>query len=77
MMEVYRVENKLQITNHPSLFDSSNFKPYNTKLFINKSKILSLTEKLKSEQSLSSLKKSVFEFKNIDKFVLFEGRAND
>lgn len=56
--------NKLKTTNQTALFGSCNFTPSNRKLFINKSKILFLTDKLKLEQSLSSLKNSVFDLEN-------------
>ena len=56
--------NKLKITNQQALFGSCNFTPSNRKLFINKSRILSFIDKLKSEESLSSLKNSVFDLEN-------------
>ena len=46
--------------NNPTLFDGSPFAPGDRPLIINKSKILALTEMLKSEESLSSLRNSVF-----------------
>jgi len=55
------VANKLKAPNQPNLFNSCNFTPSDRKLFINKSKILSLTDKLKTDQSLSTLKNSVFD----------------
>lgn len=55
---------KLKTTTQPNLFKSCNFTPSNRKLFINKSKILSLTDKLKTEQSLSSLKEYVFDLES-------------
>ena len=63
-MEVFKVANKLKTPNLPNLFKSCNFTPSNRKLFINKSKILSLTDKLKTDQSLSSLKNSVFDLES-------------
>lgn len=63
-MEVFKVANKLKTPNLPNLFKSCNFAPSNRKLFINKSKILSLTDKLKTDQSLSSLKNSVFDLES-------------
>ena len=44
----------------PTLFNCSDFTPIKRPLIINKSKILSLVEKLKSEESLSSLRNTVF-----------------
>lgn len=44
----------------PTLFNRSDFTPIKRPLIINKSKILSLVEKLKSEESLSSLRNFVF-----------------
>ncbi|MHC4394687.1 MAG: DNA methyltransferase [Planctomycetota bacterium] len=55
---------KLKIPNQSNLFDSRDFNPTNRKLFINKSKLLSLTDKLKTEQSLSSLRNAVFDLEN-------------
>ena len=55
---------KLKTPNQPILFDSRDFHPTNRKLFINKAKILSLTDKLKTEQSLSSLRNTVFDLEN-------------
>jgi len=62
--------NELKTTNQPALFGSCSFTPSNRKLFINKSKILSFTEKFKSEESLSSLKNSVFDLENNKEFLL-------
>jgi DNA modification methylase len=58
------VATKLKIPNQSNLFDSRDFNPTNRKLFINKSKLLSLTDKLKTEQSLSSLRNAVFDLEN-------------
>jgi len=58
------VATKLKTPNQPILFDSRDFHPTNRKLFINKAKILSLTDKLKTEQSLSSLRNTVFDLEN-------------
>jgi len=58
------VANKLKTPNQPNLFNSCNFTPSDRKLFINKSKILSLTDKLKTDQSLSSLKNSVYDLES-------------
>ena len=55
---------KLKTPDQPILFNSRDFSPTNRKLFINKSKLLSLTEKLKTEQSLSSLRNAVFDLEN-------------
>ena len=63
-MEVFKVANKLKTPNLPNLFKSGNFTPSDRKLFINKSKIFSLTDKLKTDQSLSSLKNSVFDLES-------------
>lgn len=51
---------KTKTLNKPNLFDGSPFTPVDRPLIINKSKILALTEMLKSEESLSSLRNSVF-----------------
>ena len=51
---------KTKTINTHSLFDYSSFNPADRPLIVNKSKILALTEKLKSEESLSSLRNSVF-----------------
>ena len=45
--------------NNSILFNRSSFTPIDRPLFINKPKILSLTEELKTEDSLSSLRNSV------------------
>jgi len=58
------VATKLKTPDQPILFNSRDFSPTNRKLFINKSKLLSLTEKLKTEQSLSSLRNAVFDLEN-------------
>ena len=55
---------KIKTPNQPILFESRDFHPTNRKLFINKAKILSLTDKLKTEQSLSSLRNAVFDLEN-------------
>ena len=51
---------KTKTINNPTLFDGSPFMPLERPLIINKSKILALTERLKLESSLSSLRNSVF-----------------
>jgi len=51
---------KTKTLNNPTLFDGSPFTPVDRPLIINKSKFLALTEKLKQEDSLSSLRNSVF-----------------
>jgi len=51
---------KTKTINTHGLFDYSSFNPTDRPLIVNKSKILALTEKLKSEESLSSLRNSVF-----------------
>lgn len=51
---------KTKTLNNPTLFDGSPFTPLERPLIINKSKILDLTERLKLESSLSSLRNSVF-----------------
>lgn len=51
---------KTKTINNPTLFDGSPFTPLERPLIINKSKILALTERLKLESSLSSLRNSVF-----------------
>jgi len=58
------VATKIKTPNQPILFESRDFHPTNRKLFINKAKILSLTDKLKTEQSLSSLRNAVFDLEN-------------
>lgn len=63
-MEVFKVANKLKTTKQPNLFKSFNFTPSDRKLFINKSKIFSLIDKLKTEQSLLSLKNSLFDLES-------------
>ncbi len=50
---------KTKTINTHSLFDYSSFNPVDRPLIVNKSKILTLAEKLKAEQSLSSLRNSV------------------
>jgi len=45
---------------NPTLFDYSSFTPVDRPLIINKSKILTLTEEFKQENSLPSLRNSVF-----------------
>ena len=47
-----------------SLFDYSSFTPIDRSLIINKSKILALTEELKLQTSLPSLRNSVFRLQN-------------
>jgi len=47
-----------------SLFDYSSFTPTDRPLIINKSKILALTEELKLQTSLPSLRNSVFRLEN-------------
>jgi hypothetical protein len=44
----------------PTLFNRSRFKPTERPLFINKSKILSVIEKLEAVESLISLRNAVF-----------------
>ena len=51
---------KTKTINTHSLFDYSSFNPADRPLIVNKSKILTLAEKLKAEESLSSLRNSVF-----------------
>ena len=51
---------KTKTLNNPTLFNGSHFTAIDRPLIINKSKILALTEKLKLEDSLSSLRNSVF-----------------
>ena len=51
---------KTKTINNPTLFDGFPFTPLERPLIINKSKILALTERLKLESSLSSLRNSVF-----------------
>lgn len=51
---------KTKTINTHSLFDYSTFSPVDRPLIVNKSKILALAEKLKAEESLSSLRSSVF-----------------
>lgn len=48
------------LSKSPTLFNCSDFTPIKRPMIINKSKILFLVEKLKSEESLSSLRNSVF-----------------
>jgi len=54
------VKTQTTLAKSPTLFNCSDFTPIKRPLIINKSKILSLVEKLKSEESLSSLRNSVF-----------------
>jgi len=51
---------KTKMLNNPTLFNRSCLTPVDRPLIINKSKILTLTEKLKTEDSLASLRNSVF-----------------
>lgn len=49
-----------ELTHNPNLFDNSHFIAVDRPLFINQAKILELIENLKHEDSLTSLKNSVF-----------------
>ena len=49
-----------EIKNIPDLFGNSKFMPSDRSLFINKEKILELLENLRREESLNSLRKSIY-----------------
>jgi len=49
-----------ELTHKPNLFDNSVFTPVDRPIFINQAKILELIENLKHEDSLTSLRNSVF-----------------
>jgi len=54
------MKTQTKVNNEPTLFNRSRFKPTGRPLFINKSKILNEIEKLGKEESLVSLRNSVF-----------------
>jgi len=58
------VKTKTTLAKSLTLFNCSDFTPIERPLIINKSKILALAEKLKSEESLPSLRNSVFCLEN-------------
>jgi len=55
-----KVKTQSKTYSNRTLFSGSTFTPLDRPLIINKSKILALTERLKSESSLTSLRNSVF-----------------
>ncbi|HIJ67411.1 MAG TPA: hypothetical protein HPP87_07655 [Planctomycetes bacterium] len=54
------MKSQTKVNNEPTLFNRSRFKPTGRPLFINRSRILSEIEKLGKEESLVSLRNSVF-----------------
>jgi len=58
------VKTQTKTLNNASIFNNSTFRPIDRPLIINKPKILALMEKLNSEDSLASLRNSVFKLES-------------